>query len=932
MTTEEKVPDLIPRFVPEGMDHEQMFKWETRDAVIRSPSGEAVYEQYGVAFPEGWDQNSINIVAQKYFWGDAKKGQRESSLKDLIRRVVGQVSAWAEEENLLEALSLTMDEFYHELGYLVADQRFSFNSPVWFNVGVDAKPQCSACFILSVEDTMESIAEGVKTEMLIFKNGSGVGSNRGALRSSKESVRGGGVASGPMSFIRVLDSGAGSVKSGGKTRRAAKMEILDSDHPDIQEFVTFKRDEERKAKILIEGGVDGSFCGEAYNTVSGQNANYSVRADDIFVSAVRADSMYTLRGRHDDYQESIRARDLMKLIAQCAWECADPGIQYDGPIQKMHTCAADGPIRATNPCSEYVFLDDTSCNLASINLLKYLNPDGTFDVAGFRQTVRLLAVAMDAFINFAYYPTEKIAKGTKTYRTLGIGFTGLGALLMHLGLPYHSAEAQLVAGAITSLMSAEAYAMSSRMADTVGAFDRFEANRKPFTQVMSNHHESSTQLVDMIDAAINAGMNGSVVKIARPLAKLSEDVWEYVVDRVANGSGVRNAQVTVLAPTGTISFMMGSQASTGIEPVLGLVTYKNLAGGGVLKQVNPWVEKALVKILGENHPIIPTLLKNLEETGSVFSSKKDVELNPRIANVLMTSFPDPVTNQSLGWKAHVDMMAACQPFISGAISKTINMPNEATVEDIENAYLYAYDKGLKCVAIYRDGSKGVQAIGTKLKTKADSVKALLKEVRGPVWGERVRLPTTRLAINTKFAIKEDNGVETTGFLHIGMNEQRQPKEVFVTFEKVGGSVQGFVHAWCKSVSFNLQLGLPWQEIVRTCLHTRFSPFGRTDNPDIPICSSVVDYIARFMQLQFDPESYQQLVGARPVKGLTRLSLAEPVASDEADIPAEPKSKTLDYHGDPVHSGRVCSCGSQMVRVGTCELCPNCGADTGCGGG
>ena len=929
MTVVSERLELTSRFVDAGEKWDAQFSWRRYDARITNPGGGVVYKQDGVEFPEGWDQNSVNIVAQKYFWGAG--AERETSLKQLITRVVDKIVLWAGRNGTLSCLNLSPEEFWNEIAFMIADQRYAFNSPVWFNVGIEEKPQCSACFILSVEDSMESITENVRAEMMIFKHGSGAGSNRGKLRASVESVKGGGVASGPMSFIRVYDAGAGGIKSGGKTRRAAKMEILDGDHLDIEEFVAFKRNEERKARILVDGGVDGSFCGEAYSTVSGQNANYSVRVDDEFMRMVREDGMYTLRGRHDtDITREIKARDLWELIAQCAWECADPGLQFDGPIQRMNTCADRDRINATNPCSEYVFLDDTSCNLSSHNLLSYLmgsRESGTleFDIEHFRHAVAISAVAMDAFIDYASYPTEAIEQGTRTFRTLGIGYTGLGALLMHLGLSYDSGEAQLVAGAITSLMGAQAYLTSATMAVAAEPFADYHHNRQSMAEVIHHHRVASTELDTRITDGLDAGMNGAVFGIAQPLARVADTLWESVAKHAADHQGFRNAQVTVLAPTGTISFMMGSQASTGIEPVLGLVTFKNLAGGGVLKQVNPWVEQALLN-LGYEAGNVRDLIRELEETGTF---KLD---DPQHQKVFLTSFADPVTGKSLRWQAHVDMMAACQPFISGAISKTINMPATATVEDIADAYLYAYDKGLKCIAIYRDGSKGVQAIGTSLKTGTSrEVAELIDEIKGPGWGERVHLPTTRQSITTKVRIGPD-GMTVKGYFIVGLDEEGLPKEIFMNFNTAGGTVQGFMHAWCKMVSFGLQAGIPLAEIVGAFMNDRFEPSGPTRNPDIPSCTSIIDYVSKWLMLQFDPDAYQQLAGARPVRGTSRLTLSSILP--EGDLmgiqPEEEEFTEVDSRIYGEHTGRTCSCGAIMVRVGACETCPNCATTTGCG--
>ena len=903
------------RFVPPGQAWHTLFDWRRYDAVITGDGGRLVYEQRGVEFPVGWDQNSVNIVAQKYFWGDADKGEREWSLRQLVDRVVGRIADWAARSKVLPACGLDEASFVNELGYLIASQRFSFNSPVLFNVGVDEQPQTSACFILSVKDTMTSIAENVMTEMMIFKHGSGAGSNRGSLRSKREKVRGGGRASGPMSFIRVYDAAAGGIKSGGKTRRAAKMEILDVDHLDVREFVTFKRDEERKAKLLVAAGVDGSFCGEAYSTVSGQNANYSVRVTDEFMRAVEAGGRFTLRGRKQvELTEEIDARDLWRLIAQCAHDCADPGVQFDGEIQRMHTCANDGPIRATNPCSEYVFLDDTSCNLSSHNLLSYLDPaTKKFDAERFRYAVALSAVAMDAVIDFSSFPTPAIENGTRRYRTLGIGFTGLGALLMNLGLSYDSDAGRFLAGSITSLMTAQAYLTSAEMARHAGAFAGYAANREPFGGVLDRHATAAMRLTPPKGVAVDDEIVGA-----------SRGLWQAVQQRALSDEGFRNAQVTVLAPTGTISFLMGMQASTGVEPVLGLVTHKNLAGGGSLRQVNPWVDAALAAV-GSPEDRRKRIVARIEECGSPVDPRWT--LRPEERAVLLTAFADPIDGSALPWSAHVAMMASCQPFLSGAISKTVNLPETATVEDIMTVYRTAWERGLKCIAVYRDNSKGVQAVGTSAKSTA-SVAAALDLIRGPAWGERRKLPMTRKSVTTKFAIGPEERL-SEGFLIVGLDDENQPKELFVQFNNVGGTVQGLVHGWAKAASYALQLGLPLHDLIDMALHTRFEPLGPTRNPDIPSCSSLLDFVVKWLLLQFDlPEYKRRVAGARPVRGVSRIELAAPTPAPVA----EPAIGAADHDDQPLRPDHdPCSaCGAIMVVAGSCRVCTNCGTTTGCG--
>lgn len=916
----EPSPDKSLRFVPAGVAWHDLFSWRRYAALITGEGGRVVYQQKDVEFPEGWDQHSVNIVAQKYFYGDQETNSREWSLRQLVDRVVNRIAEWARRSKVLPAANgLSETEFAQELGYLIASQRFSFNSPVLFNVGVEEQPQTSACFILSVKDDMVSIADNVKSEMMIFKHGSGAGSNRGALRSRKEKVRGGGKASGPLSFIRVYDAAAGGIKSGGKTRRAAKMEIIDDDHLDVREFVTFKRDEERKAKILVDGGVDGSFCGEAYATVSGQNANYSVRISDRFMQSLAGDGKFTLRGRHQqDLVEEIDSRELWRTIAQCAWECADPGVQFDGEIQRMHTCAADGPIRATNPCSEYVFLDDTSCNLSSHNLLKYLDEDTKeFDAELFCYAVRLSAIAMDALIDFSSFPTPTIESGTRCYRTLGIGYTGLGALLMTLGLPYDSDAGRGLAGAITAIMTAQAYLVSSDMAQASGPFPAYEKNAVSMTTVLDRHALYALNFYDKTGCQADRMRTADLMLVHR-----SQELWRQVARRAASGAGFRNAQVTVLAPTGTISFLMGSQASTGVEPVLGLVTYKNLAGGGMLKQVNPWVDAAL-RAVGTADLRRKQILARIEETGSPVDPRWTLTSAERA--VLLTAFADPLDGSSLPWTAHVNMMAACQPFLSGAISKTVNLPESATIDDIMQVYETAYRLNLKCVAVYRDNSKGVQAIGVRDKSAAP-VASVLESLRGPAWGERVKLAPTRWSITTKFSVGPDERL-TEGFLTVGLDDERRPKELFVQFNNVGGTVQGLVHAWAKATSYAMQLGLPLREVVAMHLHTRFEPLGPTRNPDIPVCSSLIDYIAKWLLWQFDLDAYKAtLAGSRPVTGKARLDLTAPaVASLAPAVAAEALPAALRNDHDPCNA-----CGSIMVVAGSCRVCVNCGTTTGCG--
>lgn len=895
-----------------SVPYAEMFKWVKYDCKITKPDGTVVFEQLGVEFPEGWDQHSVDIVTQKYFWGKQGTDEREYSLRQLIDRVTQWIGEQADKEGTLAAIGLTKDQFINELAYLIADQRFSFNSPVWFNVGTTDPPQCSACFILSVEDTMTNIVENLATEMLIFKNGSGAGSNRSALRSKYESVRGGGKASGPVSFIKVYDAGAGGIKSGGKTRRAAKMEIMDIDHLDIEDFITLKREQEKLKRILIKGGVDGSFCGEADQTVSGQNANYSVRLSDAFMEAVCKDMTWKLRGRHNPEIVIVKAaRELWDLIVECAWVCADPGVQFDDRIQEMNTAADIDRINATNPCSEYVFLDDTSCNLGSHNLTKYYDDaQNMFAVNAFCRAVAITTVAMDATITGAAFPNEKIRKGTHDYRTLGMGFTGLGALLMRAGVPYDSKTGNNIAGSIMSLLSATAYETSALMAEVAGSFPRFVDCEGSMRRVIQTHADSASALLSSLSSDGNWNW---VWKMADTAAS----IWD---GQAVAAEGWRNAQISVLAPTGTISYMMGQQTSTGIEPILGLVTYKNLAGGGVIQLIDPNVAQGLSN-LGYSKEQVQHAADHIKEYGCL-----PPDIQQACGEIFLTSFGDRNGN-ALNWRAHVNMMAACQPFISGAISKTINMPETATEDDVSEAYMYAWKKGLKCVAIYRDGCKTTQAVDTSDKSsqedQQEAVQELLDDVRGLAWGERSKPPVTRPSISTGFAIG-DPGKELKGMLTVGMNLEGDPVELSMQFSRVGGVVQGLTHALMRSMSYNLQLGMPLTEFIDHFTDTKFEPNGLCGNRDIWTVSSIVDFVARFLELQFLPDRFQARVGQRPVKGTTRLTsvMEEKPASTSEETEAPQSNAT----------GEACpKCGHIMHRMGTCQTCSNCGYNDGCGG-
>jgi ribonucleoside-diphosphate reductase alpha chain len=864
-------------FAPEGSSVWDTVTWERRDARILGPDG-PVFEQLDVEFPSTWSETARNVVASRYFHGAPK--QREASLKSLIGRVCDTIADWSHQDQVFDRSE--SEAFRDDLRWLCLHQHAAFNSPVWFNVGVRARPQCSACFINSVEDDLSSILGLARTEGMLFKWGSGSGVNLSGLRSSREGLSGGGLASGPVAFMRGLDAMAGAIKSGGKTRRAAKMVLLDIDHPDVLEFVQCKAVEEKKAHALIDAGYDGGIGANngAYESVAFQNANHSVRLSDAFLAAVEADRPWPLRAKDGSTLEAPSARALLGDIAEAAWLCGDPGVQYTDTIQRWHTCSETAPIRASNPCSEFVFLDDSACNLASLNLLRFEDA-GTFQVDRFVQAVRALITAQDILVDRAGYPTEKIAANSRKYRPLGLGYANLGALLMSRGLAYDSDEGRALAAAITALMTGTAYARSAELAEQRGAFEGYAANRESMSRVLALHEQHAMQLDEGVDAEL--------VRAARAS-------WSQARE-LSRRHGLRNAQVSVLAPTGTIGFMMDCD-TTGIEPELALVKSKALAGGGRLDLINQGVPAALAN-LGYDPIQQAAIAAWLETHGTVEGAPG---LDEAHLPVIDCAFRPVRGTRCISPHGHLRMMAATQPFLSGAISKTVNLPNEATAEEIGQLYLDGWRMGLKAVAIYRDGSKRTQPIDSGHAQETEETPAA--EARPA----RRRLPDERQAITHKFSIAGHEGYVT-----VGLYEDGQPGEMFLTMAKEGSVVSGLVDAFATSVSLALQYGVPLKVLVDKFSHMRFEPSGFTDLREIPIAKSIVDYVFRWLELRFITAP----VAARPVA-------VEPPAAAE-----EPASSADELYVRQSDAPPCSNCGSLMVRSGACYKCTTCGGSSGC---
>ena len=815
------------RFSTAGVHPFDQIEWEIRDAVIGNPESPA-FEQRGVEFPKSWSQNATNIVAQKYFRGQLGSPERESSVKQMIGRVAGTISNWGRTGGYF-ASEEDADAFEMELTSILLNQKAAFNSPVWFNVGFEETPQCSACFILSVEDTMESILGWNTKEGNIFRGGSGSGINLSNIRGSMEPLQKGGTASGPVSFMRGADAWAGTIKSGGKTRRAAKMVVLDVDHPDIEHFIWCKADEEKKAEALREAGFDMSIDGEGFTSIQYQNANNSVRVTDEFMEAVEAGEDWNLLARTTgESVKTLDARELMNQISEAAWRCADPGVQYDTIINRWHTCPESGRINASNPCSEYMHVDDSACNLASLNLMKFRREDGSFEVSEFEHAVDIVFLAQEIVVGFSSYPTEEITANAFAFRQLGLGYANLGALLMSDGLPYDSDEGRNVAAAITALMTGRAYRQSALIAaGATGPYDEYERNREPHNGVMRMHRDAAYD----VDAT---GIKGDLLGAA-------QRAWEEAVE-LGEEHGYRNAQATVLAPTGTISFLMDCD-TTGIEPDFSLVKFKELVGGGSMTIVNKSVPMAL-EAMGYSEA-------EIDQINAHIAAKNTIVGAPGLKAEHMPVFDVAVGENAISHTGHIDMMAATQPFISGAISKTVNLPQSATVADIADAYTRGWNGGLKALAIYRDGSKTAQA----LRTDAQDEKEAEPEVvmAEPV---RKRMPRERESITHKFSIAGHEG-----YITAGKYEDGSVGEIFLTdIGKEGSTMRGLMNAFATAISLGLQYGVPLEDFVRKFSYMRFEPEGITGNPEIPFAKSLPDYIMRWVASRFieDTDTLEEL--------------------------------------------------------------------------
>ena len=973
-------------FCPESMDPFQTVEWEKRTAHIKDDKGNILFEQTDCEIPKPWSGLATNVVVSKYFFGEHGTDERETSVRQVIHRVARTIADWGIEDGYFNSAD-DGETFYRELSWLCLHQHGAFNSPVWFNVGLFHQygvkgtqgnyffdpvsqrslrpetpyeyPQASACFIQSVDDNMEDIMRLATSEAMLFKFGSGTGTDLSTIRSSCEKLSGGGSPSGPLSFMRVYDQIAAVVKSGGKTRRAAKMQSLKDWHPDVLEFIQCKSKEEKKARTLIDSGeYDANFNGEAYSSIMFQNANLSVRISDEFVQAVLEDRDWETRWVTNPNQPgpSYKARDILREMAEGAWYCGDPGVQYESTINKWHTCSKSGPINASNPCSEYMFLDDTACNLASINLKKMMKKDGTFDVDRFRRAAAIFITAQEILVDHASYPTAEIAKNSHLYRPLGLGYANLGSLLMSLGIPYDSEAGRGICGALTAILTGQAYLTSSRISSFMGPFEDFEKNREPMLRVMRMHQSAADH--------INTACPDALRKAARV-------VWE---ECVVSGReyGYRNAQATVLAPTGTIAFMMDCD-TTGIEPDIALVKYKQLAGGGMLKIVNRTVPEAL-NTLGYDQQSIESIVQHIEEHDTIEGS---TDLKAEHLSVFDCAFKADKGKRSIKWEAHIKMMAAAQPFLSGAISKTVNMPKSTTVKDVEDAYLEGWRLGLKALAIYRDGSKQSQPLSTSKASEGKGASDGLSPIRR-------RLPDTRKSLTHKFSVANHEG-----YITVGLFEDGTPGELFVTMAKEGSTVGGLMDVIGTQVSMCLQYGVPLDVLVNKFSHTRFEPAGWTPNPEIPNAKSLVDYIFRWLGIQFlegyreantpqikkkdknnllNKQNASSLVEASPSPtenqdGEDSLSQSKPISSTESEeldslsvqvkqvtsdlvtsnglqqtaactetMPAttdQPSVRSKQFARFQIDAPACDNCGSITVRNGNCYLCHNCGNSMGC---
>jgi ribonucleoside-diphosphate reductase alpha chain len=900
----------FPRyFTRAGVSPFDEVDWEFRHALITGEGGEVVFEQHDVEFPQFWSQMATNVVASKYFRGPLGTPQREISVRQMIGRVAQTIAAWGQRGGYF-ASEPDAVAFEDELTHLLLYQKAAFNSPVWFNCGVEERPQCSACFINSVEDTMESILTLAKTEGMLFKWGSGTGTNLSPIRSSRELLAGGGQASGPVSFMKGYDAFAGVIKSGGKTRRAAKMVILNVDHPDIAHFVTCKAEEEKKAWALIDAGYDGSLDGAAYASIFFQNSNNSIRVTEAFMQAVVNDEEWHTRYvTTGEICQTYRARDLMRMMAEATHICGDPGMQFDTTINAWHTCANTDRIYASNPCSEFMFLDDTACNLSSINLLQFLQPGGIFDAEAYRRAVDILILAQEIIVGNSSYPTPAIERNSHDFRPLGLGYANLGALLMALGLPYDSKEGRAYASAVTALMTGEAYLISAKIAKAMGAFAGYAVNREPMLRVIRKHRESLKDVDQHL--------------FENDLMQASVDAWD---DALALGMqyGYRNSQVTVLAPTGTISFLMDCD-TTGVEPDIALIKYKKLSGGGMMKMVNATVPLAL-KHLGYATSQIKEIVQYIDDHNTIEGAPFLEETH---LPVFDCAFKPAGGVRSIHYMGHVRMMAAAQPFLSGAISKTVNMPKEATVEDIEQAFLEGWKLGVKALAVYRDGCKRTQPLNTDTGTDAFAQTA----AQAQKTAVRRRLPDDRPAITHKFSIAGHEG-----YITVGMYDDGTPGEIFLVMAKEGSTISGLMDAFATSISLALQYGVPLHALIDKFSHMRFEPAGYTTNREIPIAKSIMDYIFRWLASKFLDAEARAQVGI--IERIDTAEIAEPVlprlaanGSGKRGAAVTVTSHMANGDGYTFHmqedAPSCAECGALMIRNGACYKCLNCGSTSGC---
>jgi ribonucleoside-diphosphate reductase alpha chain len=918
-------------FTTPGIHPYEEVEWELRDSRLTNyRDGSVAFEQLAVEFPASWTVNATNIVAQKYFRGTLGAAERERSLKQVTDRVVDTITDWGERDGYF-ADGEEAEAFNAELKHLVIHQKAAFNSPVWFNIGVKGVPQqASACFILSVEDRMDSILNWYVEEGTIFKGGSGSGINLSRIRSSVELLKGGGTASGPVSFMRGADASAGTIKSGGKTRRAAKMVILNVDHPDVEEFIWCKATEERKARALEAAGFDMTLDGKDITSIQYQNANNSVRVTDEFMQAVVSDDDWHLRAvLTGEVVKTVRARDLMRQISRATWECADPGMQFDTTINRWHTAANTGRINGSNPCSEYMHLDNSACNLASLNLLAFMDEDGTFDVDGFRAAVEVVFAAQEILVGNADYPTAPIGENARRFRQLGLGYANLGAMLMALGLPYDSDEGRSISAAVSALMTGHAYATSARIAQRMGPFAGFAENEEHVLKVLGMHREAASKIDEEL--------------VPADLLSAAQESWDVACE-LAERHGVRNAQASVLAPTGTIGLMMGCD-TTGIEPDLGLCKVKTLVGGGTMTIVNQTVARALRR-LGYLENEIVAIIAYIDEHKSILGA-------PHLLAEHVAVFACSMGDNVIHYSGHVRMMGAVQPFISGAISKTVNMPTEATVEEVEQLHIDAWRLGLKAVAIYRDNCKVAQPLATAKRVSAGSPvdtagapggtfeRVVDRIVEVPI---RRKLARTRTSKTFEFRV-----ADCKGFVTVGEYDDGEPGEIFVHISKQGSTMAGIMDAFAKAISYGLQYGVPLRSFVEAYTGMRFEPAGMTDDPDIRIANSLMDYLFRRLAIEYlskEERAELNIFTTQERMQPTLPGVEETVIETRqgSDLPADPpsvesasqlvaqferrkaKAPPASRHAD----APICmQCGVQMQRAGSCHACPSCGNTSGC---